>query len=160
MEGKRVRCHACDDTNDQARYAFKSRIVRELLAARQDGLCTWCEEPLPEDLTSVDVDHVIPHIAGGPTVEWNMDLLHSECNHLKAAKITDRAVALAKEHGLTIKGRRTASPSVLDLSDIEDPEFRAFMEEFVVHYDDPLQVLKNMIAYKEKWDSPEGTLDS
>ena len=78
-------------------------LRRVELAQQQDWACTWCEQPLfPADIGAgrTQVDHVIPIIRGGPREPWNLELLHSKCNGSKGDRMTARAWALAKAHGI------------------------------------------------------------
>ena len=75
---------------------------RERLARAQDGICPECTLPLPEDLATTEVDHIIPKVRGGPDVAWNRQLVHFRCNRTKRFKLTDRALALAAEHGVRV----------------------------------------------------------
>jgi hypothetical protein len=75
---------------------------RERLAREQDGICPECTLPLPEDLAGTEVDHIIPKVRGGPDVPWNRQLVHFRCNRAKRFKLTDRALALAAEHGVRV----------------------------------------------------------
>jgi hypothetical protein len=73
------------------------------LAQQQDWRCIWCEQPLlPADIGAgrTQVDHVIPIIRGGPREPWNLELLHSKCNGSKGDRMTPRAWALARAHGI------------------------------------------------------------
>ena len=76
--------------------------LRRRLAAGQDGICPECGLPLPEDLAGTAVDHIIPKARGGPDAPWNRQLVHSACNRAKWFKLTDRAAALAAEHGVVL----------------------------------------------------------
>jgi 5-methylcytosine-specific restriction endonuclease McrA len=73
---------------------------RARLAEAQGGICPECTLPLPEDLALAEVDHIIPKVRGGPDVPWNRQLVHFRCNRTKRFKLTDRALALAAEHGI------------------------------------------------------------
>jgi hypothetical protein len=76
---------------------------RERLARAQCGICPWCDLPLPDDLAGTEVDHIIPRVRGGPDKAWNWQLVHWRCNRAKRFKLTDRALALAAEHGITLR---------------------------------------------------------
>jgi hypothetical protein len=75
---------------------------RARLARAQNGICPECALPLPEDLAGTEVDHIIPKVRGGPDLPWNRQLVHFRCNRTKRFKLTDRARALAAEHGVTV----------------------------------------------------------
>ena len=57
--------------------------------ARQDGICTWCSLPLPDDLSAIHADHIYPASRGGETSPENTAALHAFCNLVKG----DRLVA-------------------------------------------------------------------
>ena len=76
---------------------------RARLAKAQGGMCPACELPLPEDLTGTEIDHIIPRARGGPEDAWNKRLVHFKCNRSKRFKLTDEALALAAEHGVTLR---------------------------------------------------------
>jgi hypothetical protein len=82
-------------SNDMARR-------RERLAEAQGGICPECTLPLPEDLAGTEVDHIIPKARGGPDLPWNRQLVHFKCNRTKRFRLTDRALALAAEHGVAV----------------------------------------------------------
>ena len=77
---------------------------RHMMAAAQGGVCPWCNLPLPDDLSDVAVDHIIPRCRGGPDVSWNRQLLHSTCNAPdgKGSKLTDEARELAERRGVVL----------------------------------------------------------
>jgi hypothetical protein len=80
---------------------------RAAMASRQGWSCTWCMEPLTAEQIAIGgtaIDHIIPLSRGGPTLpEWNHELLHRRCNAEKRNRLTSRAVALAAEHGVTLR---------------------------------------------------------
>jgi 5-methylcytosine-specific restriction endonuclease McrA len=99
--------HSCyeHDHQDHARRRERKRLaVATRLAQMQHWTCTWCSQPLPEDLTGTVVDHVIPQSAGGPDEPWNFELLHVPCNGPagKWHKIIPKALELAAQHGLQL----------------------------------------------------------
>lgn len=75
------------------------------LAKAQNGICTWCRLPLPDDLADTAVDHIIPKCRGGPDRRWNLQVLHHQCNRRghKGTKLTPEAVALAAERGVVLR---------------------------------------------------------
>lgn len=76
---------------------------RTALYEAQGGICPWCEKRLPPDLALTHKDHIIPKARGGPVdAEWNWQLLHKPCNEQKREQLTEQAIALAAEHGITI----------------------------------------------------------
>lgn len=80
----------------------RRRNLAGRLAEIQGWTCTWCLAPLPTDLRDTHLDHVIPVSCGGPDEDWNLQVLHSSCNHSKCDKVTDLALRLAAERGVTI----------------------------------------------------------
>lgn len=72
------------------------------LAGRQDWHCPWCGRRIRRDLRDAQKDHIIPVVRGGPDVDWNWQILHSGCNGRKREILTDKAIALAAEHGITL----------------------------------------------------------
>lgn len=76
---------------------------RQRLAREQGGICPECTLPLPDDLAGTEVDHIIPKARGGPDVPWNRQLVHFRCNRTKRFRLTDAAVALAAERGITLR---------------------------------------------------------
>ena len=102
-------CAYCRPHNKerQARnYArHKLRLPRRLYQ-RQAGMCPdvdhgGCGLPLA-DVGGNHVDHLIPVVRGGPDDDWNLQLLHSECNLRKADSLVPAAVTAAVAHGLTL----------------------------------------------------------
>jgi 5-methylcytosine-specific restriction endonuclease McrA len=78
------------------------------MAATQDWLCPWCEQPItPEQIqaSEVNVDHIIPKCRGGPGDRWNRQLLHALCNRSggKWKQLTEAAIQLAAEHGIELR---------------------------------------------------------
>jgi hypothetical protein len=73
-----------------------------LLAERQGWRCTWCTRRIRRDLRDMQKDHIIPVVRGGPDVDWNWQILHSSCNGQKREIMTEQAIALAAEHGITL----------------------------------------------------------
>ena len=99
-----VLCCQKHQIEDNRRHRLRQRTkAQRRLAEMQGWLCTWCDQPLPDDLAQTEIDHVIPK-ASGVVIEddWNLRLLHSFCNRTKYAKITPEALALAAEHGITL----------------------------------------------------------
>lgn len=83
------------------------------LAAAQDWTCTWCSGPLPRDLGSTEVDHIVPRARGGPDETWNYQVLHTPCNREKRDSVTPRALELAAEHDITLTGFVVVTPPAL-----------------------------------------------
>lgn len=72
------------------------------LAERQNWRCPWCSRRIRRDLRDTQKDHIIPVVRGGPDVDWNWQILHSGCNNQKREFLTEQAIALAAEHGITL----------------------------------------------------------
>lgn len=85
---------------DEQRRRYRASLVP--LAERQDWRCPWCKKRLPRDLLNTHKDHIIPIARGGPELDWNFQILHGTCNGQKRERMTDEAVALAAEHGITL----------------------------------------------------------
>ena len=79
-------------------------VERQELAAWNGWICAWCWSPLPAALTGAEADHIIPRAVGGPHDAWNRQILHGRCNQEKKAALTPEARALAKTHGLALRG--------------------------------------------------------
>jgi 5-methylcytosine-specific restriction endonuclease McrA len=85
---------------DARRYQARRRArLNRKLAARQNWLCPWCGGGLPADLADTHQDHVWPLARGGPDEDWNLQLVHGRCNHIKGDRLTAEAIALAAQHG-------------------------------------------------------------
>ena len=97
---------ACKEHQRADRKRYKERRRARLttkLALAQDWICPWCDKPLPDDLTGVHIDHIIPKASGFIIEdEWNLQVLHHPCNARKFDKITARALTLAAEHGIPL----------------------------------------------------------
>jgi 5-methylcytosine-specific restriction endonuclease McrA len=80
---------------------LRDRTADKLAAVQRDGpSCSWCGEPLPDDLGAAELDHIIPVSRGGPRdALWNKQVLHKPCNKAKHHSVTPRALAVAAEHG-------------------------------------------------------------
>ena len=55
--------------------------------AHQGGICTWCDLPLPDDLSLIEADHIHPVSKGGETSPENTAALHTACNRSKGARV-------------------------------------------------------------------------
>ena len=96
-------CRRHQRADNKRRWARQRAKLNRKLALVQDWICPWCDKPLPDDLTDVDLDHIIPKAAGIIIEdEWNLQVLHLACNRSKYARITPQALALAAEHGITL----------------------------------------------------------
>jgi 5-methylcytosine-specific restriction endonuclease McrA len=105
----RLACLTHGRAEATARARRKKARLRQKLANRQVGVCTWCATPLPTLLAGTHVDHIIPVSRGGPDMDWNLQLLHWQCNEAKADRLTEQAIALAAEHGWPLPELSVAS---------------------------------------------------
>lgn len=64
------------------RREFIRYVIKNLFDA-QNGRCAICGG----ELTTYEVDHIIPISKGGGNERGNLQLTHSECNNKKRAKI-------------------------------------------------------------------------
>jgi hypothetical protein len=84
------------------RYARNRLRIPRLLYIRQVGLCPdadhgGCGLPLG-DPDGNHVDHLIPEARNGPEDEWNLQLMHPECNMRKSDSLVPAARIAAKRH--------------------------------------------------------------
>jgi len=108
---ERTRRWRAEHPEEHARYKKadakrrESNLRREIIT-RDGGVCSWCHDPFPADLSGTHFDHIIPR-ASGVVIEddWNIQLLHAICNIVKRDRITPQALSLAAEHGITIPAR-------------------------------------------------------
>jgi 5-methylcytosine-specific restriction endonuclease McrA len=103
------------------RYARAKLRLPLRLSERQGGMCPdvnrgGCGLPLG-DLADTHVDHLIPIARNGPDDDWNLQLMHPECNLRKSDTLVPAALAAAAEHGLTLSEpdgqRRRVKPACL-----------------------------------------------
>lgn len=88
--------------NRRHKKTYRSALIQRI-GERQEWICTWCYLDLPDDLSDVEVDHIIPKSSGLVIEEdWNLQLLHGRCNLGKFTSITPQAAELAAEHGLVL----------------------------------------------------------
>jgi 5-methylcytosine-specific restriction endonuclease McrA len=99
----RQACREHERAEGRRRWRRSRERLRQKLAARQANICGWCTRPLPPGLSGTHIDHVVPISRGGPDMEWNLQLLHWQCNEAKGAQLTPPAIALAAEHGWQIQ---------------------------------------------------------
>ena len=117
---------------------------RAHLAKAQNGICPECSLPLPGDLVKTEVDHIIPRVRGGPDRTWNLRLVHFKCNRSKRFTLTDEALALAAEHGVTLQEPKprseyrqpepTMRPCLAELLGGEPLLFGGEDEAMIAHY--------------------------
>lgn len=96
------------------RYARKRLRLPRLLYIRQVGLCPdaahgGCGLPLG-DPDGNHVDHLIPEVRNGPQDEWNLQLMHPECNMRKSDRLVPAARLAAKQHGVVLTRPDGARP--------------------------------------------------
>jgi 5-methylcytosine-specific restriction endonuclease McrA len=85
------------DKGDRERRRPLTRIQRDALYVRQDGLCAGCHESFP--VMRMTDDHIIPLSKGGSDDFRNRRLLCRECNSRKSDK---SMVDVSKATGDTI----------------------------------------------------------
>ena len=93
-------CPLHDSEAAARRYARRARRLERELYERQDGLCPdlghgGCGLPLGQ-ATGHHVDHLIPLASKGADEDWNLQLLHRDCNIRKAAKLVPAALELIR----------------------------------------------------------------
>jgi hypothetical protein len=98
------------------RYARKRLRLPRRLYIRQVGLCPdtahgGCGLPLG-DPDGNHVDHLIPEVRNGPDEEWNLQLMHPECNMRKSDRIVPAARTAARQHGVTLARPTGGRPRV------------------------------------------------
>ena len=94
------RKHGIEDTVQ--RNKRRRAKLKLALATTQGWVCSWCEQPLPSDLSSVQIDHIIPRAHGGPDEDWNLQAMHWDCNLSKFDQVTEQARTLAAEHDVAL----------------------------------------------------------
>ena len=120
--------------------------VRRRITALFGGRCSYCRSPLFLLRGSDNIEHIIPRVADGPTVEANLCLSCSRCNLRKRTRtsgfdaLTRRTVALFHLHpqrqrwpnhfewnnNFTLIIGRTAAGRVTEkLLRLNDDEFRS-----------------------------------
>ena len=57
--------------------------IKDRLRDKSNGKCWLCDADFNEKTESLVADHEIPEAEGGPTVEKNLHLAHSDCNSIK-----------------------------------------------------------------------------
>lgn len=68
-------------------------------------ICSWCNLPMPDDLSGTVLDHIIPKCRGGPDKPWNLQRMHAKCNGPsgKGSKLTPEAEELARMYGIVLR---------------------------------------------------------
>lgn len=64
-----------------------SREFKLNLVSQQNGICPLCGNLLPDDISKINVDHIIPWIYVGDELENNYKALCEHCNKSKGANI-------------------------------------------------------------------------
>lgn len=64
----------------------KTRRCLPALIEAQGGLCGICGEALPSDLSTIEVDHIIPVSKNGGNEIENLQAAHMACNRRKGAR--------------------------------------------------------------------------
>lgn len=70
-----------DSDFDWENHRTPSRMMRNVVLARDGNICYYCCEPVHRD--SITVDHVIPFSRGGKTVLSNLVVACKKCNQKK-----------------------------------------------------------------------------
>lgn len=114
-------CRPHNNERAAKRHARLRLRLPRVLFERQNGLCPDTDHGgcgLP--LGSADghhVDHLIPIARNGPDDDWNLQLMHSECNLSKLDRLVPAAVAAASLHDIMLiepdGSRRRTKPSCL-----------------------------------------------
>lgn len=99
-------CHPHNKERGARRYARSRLRLPRRLYIRQVGLCPnadhgGCGLPL-SDPDGNHVDHLIPEVRNGPQDEWNLQLMHPECNMRKSDSIVPAALIAAAKHGVKL----------------------------------------------------------
>ncbi len=71
--------------NKQPKRKIISLDFKEKLYRLQNGKCAVCGEDLGEDLSKIQVDHIIPWVLVGDELENNYQCLCQTCNECKSA---------------------------------------------------------------------------
>jgi hypothetical protein len=64
--------------------AYISNALRQLVAARAQGLCEYCQTA-QTIVIEMEIDHIVPEAAGGATEADNLCLACISCNTFKSA---------------------------------------------------------------------------
>jgi 5-methylcytosine-specific restriction endonuclease McrA len=64
--------------------AYISNTLRQLVAARAQGLCEYCQTA-QTIVIEMELDHIVPEAAGGTTEADNLCLTCISCNTFKSA---------------------------------------------------------------------------
>ncbi|MXW61001.1 MAG: hypothetical protein F4Y27_07070 [Acidimicrobiaceae bacterium] len=62
----------------------KAKIA--LLLKRRGGTCALCGDPLPDDFSLIEIDHIEPQARVGSKALKNCQLVHVECNRKKSSR--------------------------------------------------------------------------
>lgn len=65
--------------------ALVSRVYFKTILLRDLGICGICAKPIMEN--TIELDHIIPLVAGGTHEPSNVQLAHRACNRRKSAKV-------------------------------------------------------------------------
>lgn len=66
--------------------AFVEEVPFDFILQRDEGYCGICGEPIME--FTIELDHILPLVAGGMHERINVQLAHRSCNRAKGGRIT------------------------------------------------------------------------
>lgn len=100
-------CQTHNIERNLRRYARIRLRIPLRLYEQQGGMCPGadyggCDKPLG-DPDGNHVDHIIPEVRNGPNEDWNLQLMHPDCNLSKSDRLVPAALILAKEYGITLR---------------------------------------------------------
>lgn len=114
-------CRQHNSERAARRYARIKLRLPSHLYRRQGGACPdadhgGCGLPLG-DVAGNHVDHLIPIARNGPDDDWNLQLMHPECNLRKSDALVPAALIAAARHALVLsqpdRTRRRSKPALL-----------------------------------------------
>lgn len=114
-------CAAHNGERSSRRYQRLTLRLGARLFARQQGRCPdvshgGCGLPLAS-VNGNHVDHLVPIARGGPDDDWNLQLMHAECNLRKGDILVSAAAIAAAAHGVLLVApdgsRRRVKPACL-----------------------------------------------
>lgn len=77
------------DWNCRQQRKLLTPKLRKKIAERDNYTCQICGKYMPDGV-GLHIDHIVPVVKGGKTVESNLQVLCSKCNGSKGGKITGR----------------------------------------------------------------------
>lgn len=77
-----------DEHPKRVRKPLRWRDALKIVSMNGDRfVCAYCDDEL--DLTTAEVDHVIPISKGGSNDRYNLEIVCRECNRVKGSKALD-----------------------------------------------------------------------